>query len=122
VLMIIVQSMISCLYLNMLLRVESLWLGVQNYANAFWQGVSRAFKFKFRYLHCTVPFLLVLRKLNPMIISSKTRQVSYSESYLDFQESYQAIQLCYRTRKFDWNVLCLLRSEVAYIGTGHILT
>jgi hypothetical protein len=40
--------------------------------------------------------------------------ISYTESYRDLQESYQAIQLCYRTRKFEleYSISAPVRSSV----------
>ncbi len=45
--------------------------------------------------------------------------VSYTENYRDLQQNYRDVQESYRTRDFE--VLSLLRSEVAYIGTEPIL-
>ncbi len=46
-------------------------------------------------------------------------QVSYTESYRDVQESYLAIQLCYRTRKFELecSISAPVRSSVHWNGT-----
>ncbi len=45
--------------------------------------------------------------------------VSYTESYQDFQESYWAIHLCYRTRKFELecSISAPVRSSVHRNGT-----
>ncbi len=45
--------------------------------------------------------------------------ISYTESYRDLQESYQAIQLCYRFRKFklEYSMSAPVRSSVHRNGT-----
>ncbi len=62
--------------------------------------------------------------LYPESLDWRLGQISYTESSQKLQQSYlsnQNIQLSYRTENSSWNVLCLLLSEVAYIGTGHYL-
>jgi hypothetical protein len=45
--------------------------------------------------------------------------ISYPESYGNLQQSYQTIQLCYRTRKFELecSMSALVRSRVHRNGT-----
>ncbi len=47
--------------------------------------------------------------------------ISYTENYRDLQNSYRDVQKVTELEISSWNILCLLRSEVAHIGTGHIL-
>jgi hypothetical protein len=41
-----------------------------------------------------------------------------TEIYKKVTETYNFVT---ELENSSWNILCLLRSEVAYIGTGHIL-
>ena len=50
------------------------------------------------------------------------RGISYAESCLDLQQSYRTDNKVSELANSLWIVLCLLRSEVAYFGTGHSLT
>ncbi len=45
------------------------------------------------------------------------RIVSYTESYRKLQQSYQLYNKFTELKNSSWNVICLLWSEVAYIGT-----
>ncbi len=58
------------------------------------------------------------------VSTTRLGNISYTESYRDLQQSYRVTEMYKKVTELEissWNVLFLLRSEVAYIGTEPIL-